>query len=250
MAPAAYHYCQQFGAIQNAFSYHHKNQRQFILLEFDHEQAIDRVSAHSTFRADATPWPNQFLKLHSSKLPATTGASIDAPIRPSVVRRSPVAAILQSADTIEQQILLFYRHLSINDVSIRLKFLASRLAQRILNQFLGDEFPGAIIYPFGSSLSGFGKLGCDLDMALKFRNRDFGGTPHARQPFEFYGKEVEVDGTAKAFEGRQVKYIAAMFDHYLPGSSRVESFHNARVPIVRYFDTNVHCSADISANNP
>lgn len=136
-------------------------------------------------------------------------------------------------------------------MSIRLKYLATRQAQNILNQFLSSEFPRAVIYPFGSSLSGFGKMGCDLDMALKFKNRDFSGGPDAtRRPFEFSAKQVEKDGTVREFEGRQVKYIASVFDHFLAGSSSVESFHNARVPIVRYYDTNVRCSVDISANNP
>lgn len=227
-----------------------KDDRKFILFEYEKKEAINNIYKGAAFKSSATPWPNQFLKIHSTKLQNTANQSIDTPIKQGTTQKSSILSILQAAETVDEQILLLYKHLSINDLSIRLKYLATRQAQNILNQCLSNEFPQAVIYPFGSSLSGFGKMGCDLDMALKFKNRDFSGDQDRSRPFEFSGKLVEKDGTRKEFEGRQVKYIASVFDHFLPGSAGVESFHNARVPIVRYFDKNVRSCVDISANNP
>lgn len=246
----AYHYCKQFGAIHNAFTYTLKDQRKFVLFEYDNKTSIDEIYKHSSFKANATPWQNQFLKLDSSKLrDCDTQETPEIPIKQCTVLRMPIKPIIEESQTINDQILLMYNHMSINDVSVRLRFLATRQAQRILNEFLGNEFPRAVIYPFGSSLSGVGKIGCDLDMSLKFFNQDFSGEPNSIKPFAFYGKEVEKDETRKGFEGRQVKLIASVFDLFLAGSSAVDSFHNARVPIVRYYDRNIRCSVDISALN-
>lgn len=246
----AYHYCKQFGGIQNAFTYTLKDERKFVLFEYDSELSIDGIYKHSAFKANATPWQNQFLKLDASKLrDCENQQTPDIPIKQCTVLRVPVRPLIQATQTITEQILLLHEHMSINDVSIRLRFLATRQAQRILNEFLANEFPRAVIYPFGSSLSGVGKMGCDLDMSLKFENRDFSGDPNAGKPFAFYGKEVAIDDTKRNFEGRQVKLIASVFDLFLAGSSAVDSFHNARVPIVRYYDRNIRCSVDISALN-
>lgn len=247
----AYHYCKQFGAIQNAFTYALKDERKFVLFEYDNESSIDDIYKHASFKANATPWPNQFLKLDSSKLKdCESQQTPDIPIKQCTVLRQPIKPLIQPTQTITEQILLLYNQTSINDVSIRLRFLATRQAQRILNEFLPNEFPRAVIYPFGSSLSGVGKMGCDLDMSLKFVNRDFGGEPNSTKTFAFYGKQVvKPEETKKEFEGRQVKLIASVFDLFLAGSSGVESFHNARVPIVRYYDRNIRCSVDISALN-
>lgn len=46
---------------------------------------------------------------------------------------------------------------------MRLRFLTARQVEMCL---LG-LFPNAIAYPFGSSVNGFGKMGCDLDLVLR-----------------------------------------------------------------------------------
>lgn len=69
------------------------------------------------------------------------------------------------------------------------------------------------------------------------------------QPLLFQGKEMVSADNLKTLEGRQVKCIASLIDYFVPGSSGVSAFHGAKVPIVRYFDTNIHSSVDLSVIN-
>lgn len=58
---------------------------------------------------------------------------------------------------------ILYELTKLNDLGIRLRFLTAR---QIESALLG-MFPDVVAYPFGSSINGYGKLGCDLDLVLK-----------------------------------------------------------------------------------
>lgn len=51
----------------------------------------------------------------------------------------------------------------LNDLGIRLRFLTARQVELAV----AGMFPDAIAYPFGSSINGYGRMGCDLDLILR-----------------------------------------------------------------------------------
>lgn len=51
----------------------------------------------------------------------------------------------------------------LNEVGIRLRFLTAKQVEEALS----GMFPDASAMPFGSSVNGCGKMGCDLDLVLR-----------------------------------------------------------------------------------
>lgn len=160
-----YHHCKQFGEIKNAFVYTLKDERNLMLLEFDNIDAVKESFKYSGFQSNAVKWPNRILTANNKKL--NSSLSKDAPLKFDNATEPPVANILRNADTFDDQVNLLYEHTRLTDLAIRLKFIAALQAQVVVNEYLDSMFPNAKIYPFGSSVNGFGKIGCDLDMALQ-----------------------------------------------------------------------------------
>lgn len=52
----------------------------------------------------------------------------------------------------------------LNEVGTRLRFLTAKQVEEALS----GMFPEANAMPFGSSVNGCGKMGCDLDLVLRF----------------------------------------------------------------------------------
>lgn len=63
---------------------------------------------------------------------------------------------------IDQQIISLTEAYQLTEENSRLRFLVCSLLKDIAAAY----FPECTIRPFGSSVNGFGKLGCDLDMFL------------------------------------------------------------------------------------
>lgn len=63
---------------------------------------------------------------------------------------------------IDQQVTSLTETYQLTEENSRLRFLVCSLLQDIAAAY----FPECTIKPFGSSVNGFGKLGCDLDMIL------------------------------------------------------------------------------------
>lgn len=175
--------------------------------------------------------------------------SIDAPLQFESETRPSIEHILRNVSTFDEQANLLYEHTKLTDLSVRFKFLTALQAQIVISEYLEDIFPHAKVYPFGSSLNGFGKEGCDLDMVLYF-NRNIDITDeNTNVPLAFQGKQCESAEEIKKLSGCQVRCIASMIDYLLPGTEDVTPIGHARVPIVRYNDSNINNSVDLSVNN-
>lgn len=245
-----YHYCKKFGEIKNAIAYSLKDKRNFVLIEYESEESRSDAFKHSGFEHCTLPWMNQYMVLKKSAL-QESAYEIDAPIQFSHVQEPPVVDILSKAECINEQISLLYQHTCMNDLLTRLKFIGAMQAQRIVNFFLPTIFPNARIYPFGSTLNGYGRMGSDLDMALRFDNTEPAPKINCDSPIKFHNRTCDIknDEESKRLLGRQVKCMAALIDQYLPASRTVKFIQSAKVPLVTYYDTNIPCSVDLSVNN-
>lgn len=63
---------------------------------------------------------------------------------------------------IDRQLICLTEAYELTEENSRLRFLVCSLLRDVVAAF----FPECTIKPFGSSVNGFGKLGCDLDMIL------------------------------------------------------------------------------------
>lgn len=242
-----YHHCKQFGEIKNAFVYTLKDERNLMLIEYENQESVNETFKFSGYQPNTVKWPNRVLTVGNtnsiSSLPKEAPLQIDNAVEP------PIANILRNAANFDEQVSLLYEHTRLTELSVRLKFITALQSQIIINEFLQEIFPNAKVYPFGSSVNGFGKMGCDLDMALRFDRHVDDSEENNHMPLRFQGKDFSNAEEMKKQEGRQVKCIASLIDYFVPGTHTVSAFSGARVPIVRYFDANIHSSIDLSVNN-
>lgn len=63
---------------------------------------------------------------------------------------------------ISDQISTLYNSTKLSDVGTRLRFLTGIQIESCLS----GMFVNSNVYPFGSSVNGFGKMNCDLDLVL------------------------------------------------------------------------------------
>ncbi|XP_031617119.1 poly(A) RNA polymerase, mitochondrial-like [Contarinia nasturtii] len=241
-----YNYCKQFGETKNAFVYTLKDGRNLMLLEYNQLDAVKEIQQFSGFQVNTVKWPNRILTVRNSKL--NPSLSHDAPLQFENAVQVPIANILRNASTFDEQVYLLFKHTRHTDLSIRLKFITALQAQVVINQCLQSFFPNAKLYPFGSTVNGFGRLGCDLDMCLRFDRVGESTNKNSESLLEFRGNNIENDKRDKV-KGYQVKCIASLIESLLPGTDKISSASGARVPIVRYFDKNIHSSVDISIDN-
>lgn len=245
-----YHYCKKFGEINNTIAYSLKDSRNFVLIEYESEESHSEALKHSGFQHCTLPWSNQYMKLRTSAL-HETACTKDAPIQFSHVQERPVVDILCGAKCIDEQISLLYEHTCMNDLLARLKFLGAMQTQRIVNFFMPTIFPNARIYPFGSTLNGYGRMGSDLDMALRFDRPEPAPKINCDSPIKFHNRTCDMkdEEEPKKLLARQVKCMAALIDQYLLASRKIRFLPTAKVPLVEYYDTNISCSVDLSVDN-
>jgi poly(A) RNA polymerase, mitochondrial len=170
--PELHTYCSQYGNVQQSHHYRNKDDdSHFILLEFTNKSEAKNLIKSCVY-SDDTPGvqvQSQFLWFRAGaklKLPQEKEKinfhlkTIDG-LRPTT--EEDLRQCLQSAETVENQLEILLNSSSLNEVEIRLRFLAALQIERSVN----GMFPDAIAYPFGSSVNGFGKQGCDLDLILR-----------------------------------------------------------------------------------
>lgn len=150
------------------------------------------------------------------------------------------SVLSQSAD-VDTQMRQLHRLTGLNDVGTRLRFIAARQ----IEQSLHGMFPHATAHPFGSSVNGFGRLGCDLDLILRLGCDERPADPQAR--LVYHTKEHLSNGRSQT--QRQMESISDMLHLFLPGVCHVRRILQARVPIIKYRHDHLDLEVDLSMSN-
>lgn len=168
-------YCSQYGTIIGAHHYA-LTDHQYILLEYSNELEAKQAIEHSTFKdTNGLRVHSQFLWFRaaenvavasysqsrvSGKLLATDGCRS--------IEYNEINDVMLRAKTVSDQMQILYKATTLNDVGIRLRFLAARQMENAVSGI----FPGANASIFGSTVNGCGKLGSDLDLILQLNSID------------------------------------------------------------------------------
>lgn len=161
------------------------------------------------------------------------------------------------SDQISDQISELYNLTKLNDLGLRLRFLTARQAESTLS----GVFPNVCAYPFGSSVNGFGKMGCDLDVVMRFNENRVSEFVVTRKLFQCvtFLKENESSrlvfhckagsGSERSTNQRNMEAVGDLINLFLPGCSQVRRILQAKVPIIKYHQhlTNIEC--DLSMSN-
>uniref|UniRef100_A0A1I8PNX8 Poly(A) RNA polymerase, mitochondrial n=1 Tax=Stomoxys calcitrans TaxID=35570 RepID=A0A1I8PNX8_STOCA len=254
--PELYNYCRDFGNIVGAFHYcvRHDDIQHYILLEYENAQQASAAIDSSAYNEDLTGVPvrSPFLWFRATgrktvQRDTVSGTKTNLSILDGnrIMETETLDSMLKGAENIEQQISLLYENTKLNDLGIRLRFLAASQVQ----QAISGMFPLAKALPFGSSVNAFGKMGCDLDLILRL-DEEYKGPDAKKRPesrLVFHTKENLTNGRSQT--QRQMESIGDMLHLFLPGVCHVRRILQARVPIIKYHHEHLNLEIDLSMSN-
>nr|XP_040023082.1 poly(A) RNA polymerase, mitochondrial isoform X1 [Gasterosteus aculeatus aculeatus] len=151
---------------------------------------------------------------------------------------------LSKEGSIDQQMTSLTDVYQLTEENSRLRFLVCSLLKDIAAAY----FPECTIKPFGSSVNGFGKLGCDLDM---FLDLDGISGRNAKMPKSGFLLEYQMKQTnsERAVTQSILSVIGDCVDQFGPGCVGVQKILNARCPLVRFAHQPSGFQCDLTANN-
>lgn len=239
---------QKFGSIEKSFFYtleaqqssETRNDRHFILVEFAEEEALQACleSGHHHNTNECIPVRSPFMWFQQD--PKSNYNRSDVPElrhEPINMKEISLPNLLSNSKSFSDDMIALYNGIKLNDLGSRLRFIT---AYQLESAFKG-LFPLCSVLPFGSSINGFGKLNCDLDLVLTFEDRS--SEPDNFSRFIFHSKSLG------GRNQRHLEIVGDLLQFFLPGCSNVKRILRARVPILRYKQDYTDIDCDVSSTN-
>ncbi|XP_013135381.1 PREDICTED: poly(A) RNA polymerase, mitochondrial [Papilio polytes] len=165
-----YGYCSKYASIKDIHHYRNSEKEHFMLIEFETEDNVKEVlkacSSHQK-DVDVMAIESPFLwfraavnKKEKYSCPSTKKLTIKDGIEP--VDDDVLYDELLNCETVTQQIQHLYERTKLNDLGVRLRFMVARQFELIFKSL----YANVEVQPFGSSVNGCGRMGCDLDLVL------------------------------------------------------------------------------------
>ncbi|XP_066573899.1 poly(A) RNA polymerase, mitochondrial isoform X2 [Amia ocellicauda] len=239
-------YLSRHGEINTCFFY--ESFGVYAVVEFSKKESV--ASLHDgigipSFQNEATvPFKSRLVSLRLNN-PANQTNSQPAVqcLKQSSIPINELIQKISKVDSIDQQLHTLMNVYQLTDENIRLRFLVCSLLKDIAAAY----FPECSIMPFGSTVNGFGKLGCDLDMILDL-DRIRGRNLKAAGPFslEYQMKRVSSE---RSVTQRILSVMGECIDEFGPGCVGVQKILNARCPLLRFSHQPSGFQCDLTANN-
>ncbi|KAG5683729.1 hypothetical protein PVAND_012994 [Polypedilum vanderplanki] len=249
--PELANYCSQFGEIETAYHYTVTNDvLHFILLEFKEQSGFDEAFQNCSFdmqSSNSIPVASPFLwfKAEGTKKSLKTASTSNVPnLRPEVVKvidDDSLYELLTSVETLNDQILILNGATKLNELGMRIRFMAARQFEMALNGL----FPYIHVYPFGSSVNGFGRMGSDLDLILRLN--DDRPKQLTKSRLIFHTKASQQNDRSRT--QKQMDLIGDIMHSLLPAINNVRKILLARVPIIKYNHECLDLDIDFSMSN-
>ncbi|XP_060236638.1 poly(A) RNA polymerase, mitochondrial isoform X3 [Meriones unguiculatus] len=240
-------YLSQHGPINNHFFY--ESIGLYAVVEFCQKDSINSLQngTHTpSLSTEATiPFKSRFLNLKlknpSNQISEQSFAHTNNQLPPSSKK---LFELLNYAESIDDQLNTLLNAFQLTEENVRLRHLTCSLIEDIAAAY----FPGCVIWPFGSSVNTFGKLGCDLDM---FLDLDEVGKLNVHKNTGNFLMEFQVKNVPSERIATQkiLSVIGECLDNFGPGCVGVQKILNARCPLVRFSHQASGFQCDLTANN-
>lgn len=232
--------CQQFGEITKAIctSSAQPPGKSLVLVEFREKEMTDRLLKSCIFDCDdgALPVRSRFLYNNAFKASSKNEISYDTYDPPDV--QSLANSLANCSDASEQMKRLFESE-SLGEYGFRTRFLVCRE----IEDALSGLFPVIQALPFGSTVNGFGKYDCDLDMFIEFGTKKDSET----KAFYFQNKKRPAEGRTRT--QRTLQLVGDLLQNFSPNVCNVNRIVHARVPILKFQQERLQLECDISITN-
>nr|CAI5827084.1 unnamed protein product [Callosobruchus analis] len=240
-------YCNIFGTVKQMFHYCvGVEPMHFILVEFGEESDVDNLLSNSSYvdEASVVPTYSHFLwfkapNKKSPKLKQINATVLSAENGTRVLSDSEIKDSLSKCENVSEQMIMLHLLTKLNDLGSRLRYLT---ALQIENMVSG-MFPYTQAYPFGSSVNGYGKMGCDLDLVLRLVDKK---SPESNR-LMFHCKAST--GSERSTNQRHIEAFGDMIHLFLPGCAQVRRIIQARIPIIKYQQKLTDVECDLSIGN-
>ncbi|CAL1265726.1 unnamed protein product [Larinioides sclopetarius] len=224
--------CEQIGDVRSAYSYNGESENVFLLIEFASEKNVKELLLKCSCKnlEDAfIPFSRiiRFDKKFEKSTPKTTVSEEEIIVQ----------SVKSKQKTVSELIEHIYISEKLSEMDTRLRFFFCEL----LKDALGGLFPDCDALPFGSSVNGFGKQDCDLDIMIRL----YPSQVVQNSEFYFFNKTC----VGKMLQKRSIFALGTFFSTFLPGFSHVDKILNARVPIIKFKHNITGMECDISVNN-
>ncbi|XP_036377974.1 poly(A) RNA polymerase, mitochondrial [Megalops cyprinoides] len=235
------------GDINNCFFY--ESFGTYAVVEFSDKDCVaslkDGTRIPSTQHESTVPFKTRLLSVKTNHLgdQSKTQPSIQC-LKQTTIGINDLVQKLSKEDSIDQQLYSLMEEYQLTEENIRLRFLVCSLLKDIAAAY----FPECIVRPFGSSVNGFGKLGCDLDM---FLDLDTISGRNLKQPGGGFSLEYQMKRmpSERAATQSVLSVIGECVDQFGPGCVGVQKILNARCPLVRFSHQPSGFQCDLTANN-
>ncbi|XP_063985370.1 poly(A) RNA polymerase, mitochondrial-like [Diachasmimorpha longicaudata] len=240
-----YSYCSQFGTINTMHHYVLSKNIHFFLVEFKDLETHKAVLSATTYINHQDSIPTHSSMLWFRNVPKKSKKmAIDVPpldiATEDKYSDGNIQRELISTPSMSKQMDLLHNMMKLDDVSTRLRFMTALQ----LETSLSNLFPNIIVLPFGSSVNGFGKRGCDLDLVLTL-DRERREKTASRLVFQT--KSAVSDERMQTKKSMEV--ISNIMLSFIPGIRNVRRILHARVPIIKYDHALTGLECDLSMTN-
>ncbi|KAG7523987.1 hypothetical protein JOB18_005349 [Solea senegalensis] len=237
----------KYGDIKKHFFY--QSFGLYAVVEYSSQESVASLLEHAAIptvnHESMVPFKSRLLSLRSLASVGSADQQSGQHCQPQT--SPPISELIQRLsreESIDQQITALTEAYQLTEENIRLRFLVCSLLKDIAAAY----FPECTIRPFGSSVNGFGKLGCDLDMFLDLdgisgRNVKM---PRSGLSLEYHMKSANSE---RAVTQSILSVIGECVDKFGPGCVGVQKILNARCPLVRFAHQPSGFQCDLTANN-
>ncbi|GFY60625.1 poly(A) RNA polymerase, mitochondrial [Trichonephila inaurata madagascariensis] len=226
--------CEQYGEVKNIFSYNGESENIFLLLEFTNKESVEKLLTDCQYQNVLDCFTTfsriiRFDKKFNKNMPKTTLTAEQDTLKLSKTKRKTVSELIEDIYVSEK----------LSELDTRLRFFFCEF----LKDSLRGLFPHCEALPFGSSVNGLGRHGCDLDIVIRLY------PVQVTQNSEFSFLNKTCVGNITDLQRRSVYALGAFFSTFLPGLNSVQKILHARVPIIKFNHKIIGMDCDISVNN-
>ncbi|KOX79528.1 Poly(A) RNA polymerase, mitochondrial [Melipona quadrifasciata] len=242
------HFCECYARIVNIFPYNTIDNNRFVLMECSSEKDVEALRKIAVCKADpeyahcVTPF---FLykprfKLHTNQKTLDKDnyeyySNFETP------KLNEINQSLKKIQSVSNQMMFLYNKLRITELNIRLRFYTATQ----ISYYLSQLFINLSVVPFGSSVNGFGQIGCDLDLLCKtnISSDDKSGW----KKFLFMTQIIPL--VDRNEQKHFLDVIGTIMRTCIPGITDVKKILEARVPIIKFRNLYTNMQCDLSSTN-
>ncbi|XP_012277794.1 poly(A) RNA polymerase, mitochondrial isoform X2 [Orussus abietinus] len=236
-----YQYCLGTCKVRNMYHYSTHHSEHFYLVELASINDKSTLLSKATHcnRDELLPTSGNILwfrNLNSEKVKQLpTKLPITRLFATNQISDDQMVKQLSTANSISDQMTLYHKLVKLNDIGVRLRFLTAQQFEFYFSGF----FPNVMAFPFGSSVNGFGKMGCDLDLVAILD----ASTENLNSRLVYHSKSFSKE---KFHSRKLMDLIATSMEQVIPGISNVKRIFQAKVPIIKFDHRYAGLECDLS----